>query len=92
MERKCPGEKLSLRGIGGTSVLCCCDTPTEAAFLLLWLLSNPAILALLPYSKTGTEGGDYMVILISFIVSVGAGVVSHYICKWLDRSRKKKGQ
>ena len=27
-------------------------------------------------------------ILVSFLVSVGAGVVSYYICKWLDRDRK----
>lgn len=25
-----------------------------------------------------------MSILISFILSVAAGVISHYICKWLD--------
>jgi hypothetical protein len=25
---------------------------------------------------------------ISFIVSVVAGVVTHYICKWLDRDNK----
>lgn len=33
-----------------------------------------------------------MVLFASFVVSVGAGVVSHYICKWLDRDKKKKGQ
>ncbi len=27
-------------------------------------------------------------VLTSFLVSVGAGVVSYYICKWLDRDRK----
>mgnify|MGYP000435412173 FL=1 len=26
-------------------------------------------------------------ILLTFLVSVGAGVVSYYICKWLDRNR-----
>ena len=26
-------------------------------------------------------------ILLSFLVSVGAGVVSYYICKWLDRDK-----
>ena len=26
-------------------------------------------------------------ILLTFLVSVGAGVVSYYICKWLDRNK-----
>ena len=26
-------------------------------------------------------------ILIAFLVSVVAGVVSHYICKWLDKDK-----
>lgn len=26
-------------------------------------------------------------ILLTFLVSVGAGVVSYYICKWLDRDK-----
>ena len=30
------------------------------------------------------------VALTSFWVSVTAGVVVHYICKWLDRRRKSK--
>lgn len=30
------------------------------------------------------EGGERMSILISLIVSVVAGVISYYICKWLD--------
>ena len=29
-----------------------------------------------------------LAILISFLVSVEAGVVSYYICKWLDRHSK----
>ena len=30
------------------------------------------------------EGGGVMDILITFLVSVVAGVVSYFICKWLD--------
>ena len=26
----------------------------------------------------------------AFLVSVAAGIVCHYICKWLDRRRKGK--
>lgn len=29
-------------------------------------------------------------LLNSFLVTVGANVVSHYICKWLDSYRKGK--
>ena len=34
------------------------------------------------YPATG--GGVYMYFVISFIVAVAAGVVCHYIIKWLD--------
>lgn len=34
-----------------------------------------------------------MDILIGFLVSVAAGVVASYICKWLERhSKDRKGQ
>ncbi len=29
-------------------------------------------------------------ILISFLVSVAAGIISYYVCKWLDRRSKGK--
>ena len=31
-----------------------------------------------------------MEMVVSFILSVAAGVVSYYICKWLDSHRKGK--
>ena len=38
-----------------------------------------------------TEGGEFplseLEILVSFIVSVAAGIATHYICKWLDRHK-----
>ena len=33
------------------------------------------------------EGGVLVDILIAFLVSVAAGVVSYYVCKWLDGDR-----
>ncbi len=33
----------------------------------------------------GGEGVLMINLFISFIISVVAGVISHYICKWLDR-------
>ncbi len=30
------------------------------------------------------KGGEHMNQIISFILSVVAGILSHYICKWLD--------
>ena len=38
------------------------------------------------YPATG--GGDFMSILISFLVTVAAGVACHYIIKWLDSNDK----
>jgi len=29
-----------------------------------------------------------MEMMIAFLVSIAAGIVSHYICKWLDWHRK----
>ena len=30
--------------------------------------------------------------IISFIISVGAGIVCYYICKWLDRNTEDDNQ
>lgn len=30
------------------------------------------------------KGGAFVNSMVSFFVSVGAGIVSYYICKWLD--------
>lgn len=42
------------------------------------------ILTLLSPPKLATGRGERVSILISLIVSVVAGVISYYICKWLD--------
>ena len=42
-----------------------------------------------PLPSWQQEGGGRMLDLVRFLVSVAAGMVSHYICKWLDE--KKKG-
>ncbi len=34
------------------------------------------------------EGGGRMLELLGFLGSVAAGIVSHYICRWLDESKK----
>ncbi len=42
------------------------------------------IIQLLPFPLNFIEmGGEYMS-LASFLVSVAAGVIANYICKWLD--------
>ena len=30
------------------------------------------------------EGGEFMEYIFSFLISIMAGIVSYYICKWLD--------
>ncbi len=48
--------------------------------------SNTAIMAVLPPTPNWQqEGGESMELLITFLVSVVAGIVAYYICKWLDR-------
>jgi hypothetical protein len=32
------------------------------------------------------KGGDQMSVIAAFTVSVAAGVICYYICKWLDRN------
>ncbi len=31
-------------------------------------------------------------LLISFVISVAAGLTCHYLCKWLDGNRQKGNQ
>lgn len=33
------------------------------------------------------EGGAHMDYIIAFLISVLAGIVGHFICKWLDRDK-----
>ena len=40
----------------------------------------------LSYRYLATGGGVWMEFVISFFVSVMAGVACHLICKWLDRN------
>ena len=51
------------------------------------ILSNLVILMMLPLSHSGSRGEVSQVgeIFTGFFLSVGASVVAHYICKWLDR-------
>ena len=58
-------------------------------WFLLRSLSKPGILNSLAHPTPATGGGEHMAILIAFLVSVAAGITCHYICKWLDRRKKK---
>ena len=64
-----------------------CPASTRFAFLLL--LCYTGIAALL---QTGIreEVSAMSSLICSFLVTVGANVVSYYICKWLDSYRKGK--
>jgi hypothetical protein len=56
-----------------------------ADFAGLWYSGNAALL------HSGSRGEVEMLeILISFLVSVAAGIISYYVCKWLDRRSKGK--
>lgn len=47
-------------------------------------------LAALLYSGNREEVSNMSSLFNSFLVTVGANVVSYYICKWLDSYRKGK--
>jgi len=36
---------------------------------------------------SGRREVDAVEYVLAFLVSIGAGVVSYYICKWLDRDK-----
>ncbi len=46
------------------------------------------IIVVLSYRYLTTGGGVHMEFIISFLVAVTAGVVCHYIIKWLDGNHK----
>lgn len=46
------------------------------------------ILTMLSNRNPATGGGERMELVISFLVTVAAGVTCHLICKWLDRHDK----
>ena len=48
------------------------------------------MLAVLPFSLWQQGEVSTVELFIAFLVSVGASVISHYICKWLDRHGKGK--
>jgi hypothetical protein len=55
----------------------------------LRILSNPVTISLLPHPIWQQRGGvKPMELLINFLVSVAAGILCYYICKWLDRHGK----
>jgi hypothetical protein len=43
---------------------------------------------MLSYLHLATGGGVGMEVIITFLVAVAAGVVCHYIIKWLDGDHK----
>ncbi|MCI8853964.1 MAG: nitrate reductase [Lachnospiraceae bacterium] len=45
-------------------------------------------MATLSYRYLATGGGVWMEVVISFLVTVMAGVACHLVCKWLDSKDK----
>ena len=54
--------------------------------ILLWPLHTDDIIVMLPLPTLAQKGGlTLQELFISFILSVMADIVCHFICKWLDR-------
>ena len=49
------------------------------------------VIAVSPCPSTGKEV-KHMSTMMSFVLSVAAGIVSYYICKWLDEQFFKSGK
>ncbi len=59
----------------------------KVALFILYRTFVRVIIIMLSLPPT-QEGGEIMSIIIAFLISVAAGVVSYYICKWLDRDNR----
>ena len=57
---------------------------------LLHILSISGILCLPLFTLSGERRCPEMLNLIDFMMSIAAGVVSYYVCKWLDGHRNKR--
>ena len=49
--------------------------------------SRPMLQSVCYRPYTGKERGDYMDVLVTFLITVAAGVACHCICKWLDSDK-----
>ena len=49
------------------------------------ILCTSYIIMMLSPPVVAVKGGDAVEILLSFMISVMAGIVANYICKWLNR-------
>ena len=83
MVRSCSG---SIQFLSSASRLIANGAGINPGSLLeLWDYCGYVIMLMLPPLYLGTERGcASMELLISFLVTVMAGVVCHLICKWLD--------
>ena len=65
----------------------CCDIATKIKEVERnrFLCYNANVTA--SYTRYGREVHDLEDAVISLIVSIAAGVISHLICKWLDRNK-----
>ena len=88
-----------LRGLGRCQTALRCDRQAlHRKFTVTLLLASPVSFwrnvwyngfAVHPAYLTGEEV-DALAYFLTFLVSVGADVVSHFICKWLDRCEENR--
>ena len=56
------------------------------------IMRNYDIILLLSYRYPATGGGDSMEAVVSFQISVAAGIACRYISRWLDRHDEDKNK
>ena len=85
------GEELAtrLRGCTKTEPFLCRKVRLLASPVSFWRKEWYNGFAVHPAYLTGEEV-DALAYFLTFLVSVGADVVSHFICKWLDRCEENR--
>lgn len=62
------------------------------SFFFMDIVRIHDIILLLSYRNPTTGGGDSMEAVVSFLISVAAGIACRYISKWLDRHDEDKNK
>ena len=83
------GERSRLRGCTKTEPFLCRKVRLLASPVSFWRKEWYNGFAVHPAYLTGEEV-DALAYFLTFLVSVGADVVSHFICKWLDRCEENR--
>jgi hypothetical protein len=67
-------------------MLCALGVGAPGAFFILFTSRFPRDILFSLSNFFQRKGGDMMAPFFNLLVSVAAGVICYYVCKWLDRN------